>query len=189
MIPRRVVGLDLSLTCSGIAICVETRTGLRMLTDTITSKGKRAASIVDRHERLTQLGNDILHHAATADLAVIEGPFAGTKGGSPVDRFALFWFVTGGLIRREVPVAVVPPTSLKLAIAGKGNADKAALSASLVRLWPDVDVTSSDVSDAAGLAHLGAVWLGWPVITLERHRTVKAEWPEIPDPRAMGDVA
>lgn len=182
---RKVVGLDLSLTCSGIAICVETRTGHRMLTETIKSKGKRAALIPDRHARITELGRDILHHAAVADLVVIEGPFAGTKGGSPIDRFALWWWVVGGLVRREVPVAVVSPTSLKLAIAGKGNCDKAALSASLVRLWPEVDVTSSDVADAAGLAHLGAVWLGWPVTTLERHRAVKAEWPLFPDPRAV----
>lgn len=149
-----------------------------MVTSTVTSKGKRAASLVDRHARLTELGDDILHHAAMCDLVVIEGPFTGPKGGSPIDRHALFWFVAGGLIRREVSVAVVAPTSLKLAIAGKGNADKAALAVALMRLWPDVDVTSSDVSDAAGLAHLGAVWLGMDVPTLERHRTVKAEWPE-----------
>jgi Holliday junction resolvasome RuvABC endonuclease subunit len=175
---RRVAGLDLSLTCTGIAICVETSRGTNMVTDTSKSKGKRAASMIDRHARLTELGNGILHHAAVCDLAVIEGLFTGPKAGSLTDRAALFWFVAGGLIRREVPVAIVPPTSLKLAIAGAGNADKAALAVALMRLWPDVDVTSSDVSDAAGLAHLGAVWLGMDVPTLERHRTVKAEWPE-----------
>jgi Holliday junction resolvasome RuvABC endonuclease subunit len=174
---RRVGGVDLSLTCTGVAVCVETSRGIKMVTSTVTSKGKRAASLVDRHERLTELGNDILHHAGMCDLVVIEGPFTGTKGGSPIDRHALFWFVAGGLIRREVATAVIAPTSLKLAIAGKGNADKAAVAVALARLWPDVDVTSSDVSDAAGLAHLGAVWLGMDVPTLERHKTVKAEWP------------
>jgi len=175
---RRVAGLDLSLTCTGIAVCVEASRGVNMVTSTVTSKGKRAASMVDRHARLTELGNDILHHAGVCDLVVIEGPFTGPKGGSPIDRHALFWFVAGGLIRREVHIAVVPPTSLKLAIAGKGNADKAALAVALMRLWPEVDVTSSDVSDAAGLAHLGAVWLGMDVPTLERHKQCKGEWPE-----------
>lgn len=184
----RVAGVDLSLVCTGIALCIRTRDETTMVTSTVTSKGKRAALIPDRHARLSTLVADILRYVGTVDLAVIEGPFAG-KGGSPIDRFGLWWSVVGGLVRREVPVAVVPPTSLKLAITGRGNADKAALSASLVRLWPEVEVTSSDVADAAGLAHLGAVWLGWPVHTLERHRTVKAEWPLFPDPRAVGDVA
>lgn len=174
----KVAGLDLSLTCTGIAICIDTSRGTKMVTDTITSKGKRAASLVDRHARLTELGNGIVHHASVCDLAVIEAPLAMYKGGSPIDRHALWWFVVGGLIRREVPVATVNVSSLKLAIAGKGGADKAALAVALMRLWPDVDVTSSDVSDAAGLAHLGAVWLGMDVPVLERHRTVKAEWPE-----------
>lgn len=175
---RRVIGIDFSLQCTGVAVCVETKRGTHMATSTVTSKGKRAASVVDRHARLTQLGQEILHHAGVADLVVIEGMIPAMKGGSPTDRSAGWWFVVGGCVRREVPVAVVSPTSLKLAIAGKGNADKAALAVALMRLWPDVDVTSSDVSDAAGLAHLGAVWLGMDVPTLERHRTVKAEWPE-----------
>lgn len=179
---RRVAGIDLSLTCTGVAVCVENSAGTAMTTETVTSKGVRAATLVDRHARLVKLADEIIAYAGRCDLAVIEGPFvSGTKGGSPIDRCALFWFVAGGLIRREVPVAVVTTTSLKLAIAGKGNADKAAVAVAVMRLWPDVDVTSSDVSDATGLAHLGAVWLGLDVPTLERHRTVKAEWPA--DPR------
>lgn len=188
---KRVVGLDLSLQCTGIGVITQ-RVGRPCIASaaTVTSKGKRAASLIDRHARLTELGADVVHHAATAELAVVEGPFVGgTKGGSPIDRMALFWFVVGALIRREVPVAVIAPMSLKLAIAGKGNADKATLAVALTRLWPDVDVTSSDVSDAVGLAHLGAVYLGWDVVTLERHRSVKAEWPIFPDPTAKGEVA
>ena len=180
----KVAGLDLSLTCSGIAVCVENSAGTSMVTDTVTSKGVRAATLVDRHRRLSTLADGIIGYAEVCDLAVIEGPFVGSKGGSPIDRMALFWMVAGTLIRRNVPVAVIAPTSLKLAIAGKGNADKASLAVALMRLWPDVDVTSSDVSDAAGLAHLGAVWLGMDVPTLERHRAVKAEWPASLDPAA-----
>ena len=174
----RVAGLDLSLTCTGIALCIDTRRGTRMLTDTVTSKGKRAAALVDRHARLVELRNDIVHHASVCDLVVIEAPTPATKGGSPIDRHALWWMVAGALIQREVPVAAIVGSSLKLAITGKGNCDKAAVAAAMVRLWPDTDVTSSDVSDAAGLAHLGAVWLGMDVPTLERHKTVKAEWPD-----------
>src|SRR5690606_35474122 len=118
MMPR-VVGLDLSLTCTGIGILTQTKQGVKLSTGTATSTGKRAASLVDRHSRLTTLGADIMHHARGVDLAVIEGPTPGVKGASPIDRHALWWFVVGGLIRREVPVAVVSPTALKPAIAVK----------------------------------------------------------------------
>jgi Holliday junction resolvasome RuvABC endonuclease subunit len=176
---RRVVGLDLSLTKTGIGIITQRADGTcTAVADTITSRGRRADDLVARHARLTELGKAIVHHAATAELTVVEGPVPGAKGGSPVDRWGLWWWVVGGLIRRDVPVAVVAPTSLKLAIAGSGRADKASLAVALTRLYPDVDVTSSDVADSVGLAHLGAVHLGWPVKVLERHRQVKASWPE-----------
>lgn len=174
----RVCGIDYSLTKTGIAVITKTVGGVCHLnTSTITSKGRRADSLVDRHSRITELGRDILLHASCADLVVIEGLVPGARGGSPYDRAAGWWWVVGGCIRREVPAAEIAPTSLKLAIAGSGKADKAAMAVALMRLWPDVDVTSSDVSDAAGLAHLGAVYLGWPVTTLERHRQVKVQWP------------
>ena len=175
---RRCVGLDLSLTCTGAAVITQRVSGDCVAnTTTVTSCGRRGDTLVDRHARLTTLGAEIVRSATPADLVVVEGPVTGTRGGSPLDRYALWWFVVGGLIRREVPVAVVAPASLKLAIAGSGRADKAAVAVALARLWPDVDVTSSDVSDAVGLAHLGAVHMGWPVTTLERHRQVKVAWP------------
>jgi Holliday junction resolvasome RuvABC endonuclease subunit len=177
-----ICGIDYSLTCTGLALMSQLRDGpVKLTTGTVTSKGTRAASLPDRHERITTIGKEILHFAGKAELAVIEGLTPGAKGGSPVDRFAGWWFVVGGLIRRGVPVAVVAPTSLKLAIAGKGNADKAAVAVAVERLWPDTEITSSDVSDAVGLAHLGAVAWGWDVSTLERHRQVKwTEWPGEP---------
>ena len=133
--------------------------------------------MVDRHARLTKHAADIVEVACMSDLAVIEGPSFGSVGGSQFDRYAAWWFVVSGLIRREVPVAVMSPKSLKLAIADSGNADKAAMASAITRMYPDITVFTSDTSDAMGLAHLGCVRLGWPVKTLERHRRVKCEWP------------
>lgn len=185
---KMIVGIDLSLTCTGLALMSQLQGGaVKLSTGTCTSKGKRAASIPDRHERLVTLGKDILHFAGRAELAVIEGPTPGVKGGSPVDRHGLHWFVMGGLIRRGVPVAVVAPTSLKLAIAGSGRADKAAVAAAVMKLWPATEITSSDVSDAVGLAHLGAVAWGWDVSTLQRHLDVKwTEWPGAAETEGKG---
>lgn len=185
---ERVVGIDFSLTCTGVGTIVQqsgqTPTALAV---TFGSTGKRADSLPDRHERITGLAERVLEYCAEARLAVIEGVLtASFKGGSVMDRHAGWWAIVGGLIRREVPVAVILPPSLKLAIAASGKADKAAVAIAIERLWPGLDVSSSDVSDAVGLAHLGAVRLGWDVPTLERHQKVKATWPELPDPCATG---
>lgn len=174
---KRVVGLDLSLTKSGVAVIVATSRGVKLVTDTVSSTGKRADNLVTRHARITTLAKELMHHASVADLVVIEGLFVGPNAGSLIDRSALFWWMAGGLIRRDVPVAVIPPTSVKLGIAGKGNADKVQVALAMAKMWPDADLGNNDSADAAGLAHLGAVWLGMDVPTLERHKQVKAEWP------------
>lgn len=169
-----VSGVDFSLVACGVARLAADGV---MDTDVVKSVGKRADSVVDRHQRLTHHAASIVEAVGYADLAVIEGPSFGSVGGAQFDRYAGWWFVVSGLIRREVPVAVMSPKSLKLAIADSGNADKAAMASAITRMYPDVTVFSSDISDAMGLAHLAAVRLDWPVKTLERHRKVKCEWP------------
>lgn len=176
-----VVGIDFSMTKCGVAVATRHDTETLMHGDVVMSAGHLRDSIPDRHRRLTAHARGILDLALAADLAVIEGPSFGSLGGSQLDRYAGWWFVVGGLVRREVPVAVMSPSSVKLAIAGKGNADKAAVASAVTRLWPDVEIGSSDLSDAIALAHLGCVHLGWDVPTLERHRQVKAAWPAFPE--------
>jgi crossover junction endodeoxyribonuclease RuvC len=171
---NHVSGVDFSLVACGVANV--TAAG-EMVTHVVKSAGKRADSLVDRHQRLTHHAAQIVEAVGYADLAVIEGPSFGSVGGAQFDRYAGWWFVVSRLIEREVPVAVMPPASLKLAIADHGRADKAAMASAITRMYPDITVFSSDISDAMGLAHLGAVRLGWPVKTLERHRKAKCMWP------------
>jgi crossover junction endodeoxyribonuclease RuvC len=169
-----VAGIDFSMTACGVANLTP---GGEMVTEVVKSVGKRADSLVDRHRRLTHHAARIVECVGYANLAVIEGPSFGSVGGGQFDRYGGWWFVVSRLVEREVPVAVMSPKSLKLAIADSGNADKAAMASAITRMYPDITVFSSDISDAMGLAHLGAVRLAWPVKTLERHRRVKAEWP------------
>lgn len=176
---RSVVGIDLSLRSTGVARLSEWMPfeGLELATDTITSEGKRGDSLIDRHARLSELSTKILDFAGHPTLAVIEGPVTGVKGASPVDRYSLFWFVASGLMRREVPVAVISPTALKKAMADSGRADKVQVALAIQKLWPEAEIGNNDSADAAALAHLGAVHLGWEVTSLARHRRVVAEWP------------
>lgn len=173
-----VVGIDFSLAKTGVAVASVSRGEVSMHTEVVESPGHVKDTLTQRHARLTKLSTDIGDLVGKPDLAVIEGPSYGSVGGGQFDRYAAWWFVVSRLLRREVPVAVVPPASLKLAIADSGRADKAAIASAITRMYPDVTVFSSDVSDAVGLAHLGCVRLGWPVKTLARHKAVRCEWPE-----------
>lgn len=176
------------MTCTGIGVLTSGTNGpVRADAAVAESKGHNSDTLVQRRARLRRLRDDVLLHALPADLVVVESVVtARLKGGSPLDRHYGWWLVVDSFIKNDVPVATIDPASLKLAIAGKGNADKAAVAIAVERLWPGMDVSSSDVSDAVGLAHLGAVWLGWDVPTLARHNQVKAVWPVLPDPTATG---
>jgi crossover junction endodeoxyribonuclease RuvC len=186
---KRVVGLDLDLAKCGIGIvtcrpsrddCIVTSEKLTMplvKTGPLDAKGKPTETLLDRHARIVGMSDQVCRFALTADLVMIENKFAGTAGSKSIDRHAVYWHVVGRCIRKGIPVVEISPKSVKLAITGSGLSDKAAVGGKLKDLWPDWTIGSDDESDAVGLAHLGAVWLGWPVKTLERHRQVKAAWP------------
>lgn len=188
----RVVGLDLSLRRTGIGVLISSRNRApRLVCSSVfveprysttkiqprTKKEVRHATLPDRHARLTELGSEIMHHAARADLVVVEGPLSIAGSGSTIDRHGLFWWIVGGLCRRDIPVAEISPTALKKTITGDGRADKVGVALAVNELYPGA-VTNNDESDAAGLAHLGGVLLGWDVPTLARHRA--ATWTELP---------
>lgn len=186
---RFVVGLDLDLAKCGIGIvtyrperndcCVAAQrlTAPLRKTGPPDAKGKPTESLTDRHARIVDIAETACATALIAELVMIENKFAGSPGGKSIDRHGAYWYVVGRCLRKGIPVVEIAPTSLKLAIAGDGRADKAKVSGALARLWPDLVVESEDEADALGLAHLGAVWLGWPVTALERHHQVKASWP------------
>ena len=183
-----VVGLDLSLTCTGIARI--TTPGPVVTAISIQSTGRRADTLVDRARRIDTLADKIMEGIGDADLVVMEGPSYGSQGGSPVDRHGLWWAVVGALVRSGVPVAVCAPATRAKALAGHGRADKAAVAAAVCRLYPDVELCNSDESDAVALAHLGAVWLSLPVPTLVRHREalVAIQWPVLRVPQVVSLV-
>jgi Holliday junction resolvasome RuvABC endonuclease subunit len=192
-VTRRIVGIDLSLASAGVAIVTETSRGCRLDTEVFKSRptrtgppgkgGKPTETLRDRYTRMRDHSATVVHHAARADLVVIEG-LVHTPGGAVVDRTALWWIVVGACMRRDVPVAVASPTAMKRVIVGprpkgSGPVDKVEVALAVQRLWPDARLGNNDTADAAGLAHCGAVALGWPVETLARHRTmVWTDWPE-----------
>jgi len=200
----RVYGLDLSLTSTGVA-CVldpvhDDAGPPRVWAETIKPRHRG-------HERLDELAGRIHTFIATArpgepgidmtrpvpsyTFVVVEGPIYrvpkvkmgdGTRETSLRgyhERAGLWWMITHRLWRLGIPVAVAPPSSIKLFATGKGNAAKDRVFASVVRKFPDVE--SNDEADALACAAMGAAHLGVPLVqydtTLARERALAGvEW-------------
>lgn len=172
-----VLGLDLSLTGTGLA-AVTSDGGFTATT--IASTGHRGDSLAQRDRRLSDLARRIGLFIQDWDeytLAVIEGPVR-ALGGSTWDRAGLWWMVVGMLDPERT--AVAGPTVVKKWAAGKGGADKGAVSNGVTRLWPEFECGSDNESDALALASMGAQRLGIAPFPKRAHHSdalLKVEWP------------
>jgi crossover junction endodeoxyribonuclease RuvC len=156
-----VVGLDLSLTSTGIAI---TKPGdPNVWTATIKSAGKTDATWQQRHKRITTLALNILPVIPECALVVLEAPSYASTTGHQHDRSGLWWIAYDLLAGTTRTVIPVPPTVRAKYAAGKGNAGKDAVLAAVVRRYPDLDINGNDEADALTLAAIGCRLIGEPI--------------------------
>lgn len=88
------------------------------------------------------------------DLIVMEGYAMGIRGGRVFDIGELGHAIKQVLYNSGVETIIVPPTSMKKFVTGKGNAKKDQIQNSLLLDW-DIDITQEDEADACGLALYG----------------------------------
>lgn len=171
-----VIGLDLSLTATGLAAV----TSDAFTVTTVGSVGRRGDTLADRDRRLVDLTRRIglfLQDWDDYALAVLEGPSVMSKGGSNWDRAGLWWLVVQML--DPARTAVAAPTVVKKWAAGRGNADKAAVAVGVARLWDQFECESDNEADALALASMGAQKIGMPVPSRAHHAEAlaKVAWP------------
>lgn len=193
---RKIVGVDLSLTATGVAVIsqriskppiagVQEFSTKLVCTGPINPKTNKPTEVLrDRVARSREIAADVWRYAASADLVVIEGLFTGKTAGKLIDRAATWMRIVDRCVAADVPIAVIAPTALKLPIGGAGTASKTEMISALIRLYPTLVLKSDNEVDALACAHLGAVALDWDVPTLERHR--KVTWTEFPDITSAG---
>lgn len=159
--PLRIVGLDLSLTATGVAMVH----GESMLTRTIRSKGKADDGLLARSVRLHNLAEEVIGRACLGDIVIIEQPAYGQTGGSHHDRSGLWWMVMDALTvdMLDERFAEVTPQGVKMYATGKGNASKSEVLAAVIKRYPAADVANDNEADALVLAAIGARLAGHPI--------------------------
>lgn len=150
----RVVGLDISLTSTGMSDGIRTEV-------VQTSNAQCMEERMDRIVRGVASFTPATLRQRSADLAVIEGSAFSRKGPGHEELAALRHMVRVKLWRLSIPWAMVPPSTLKLYTTGLGNATKAEMLATVDARhgtgFADVKVKDgrSDRVDAFALAAMG----------------------------------
>lgn len=166
-----VVGLDLSLTSTGIAIADDNGGRTRTI---------RTAKLTDTR-RLRTIVDDVILTCFEEQpaLVVIEGPSYGSTGGMQHERGGLWWMVAEALDDRGYARAVMTPTALKKYATGSGSASKDAVLIATCRRFPGFD-GDNNAADALWLAAAGADHLGCPLVhmpAVNRSALAKVQWP------------
>lgn len=170
------VGLDPSLTCTGLAI-FDTEGGVvtrRVRTPNI------GTSLLARRQRMRRAIDGVLSNVpARVDVTLIEVPNAAKQHGAHGERMALYWWLVDQMFARGPVVEVAPKSRAKLA-TGNGNAGKDDVVEFVRAAFPDVRIPDDNVADAVGLAWAGARWAGIPTpeySPMQEEAFARLAWP------------
>ncbi|MFB7589327.1 hypothetical protein [Streptomyces sp. NPDC056169] len=170
----RVAGLDISLTGTGISTIGGTTR--------VPTAGRRADSLADRDTRLRFITGRVIEEVGTVDLVCVEGPVSYQQpGGSTWDRAGLWWRIVSSFVGREIPVAVIPPTSRAKYATGRGNARKNSVLEAAQQRYGAI-LPTDDEADALILRAMGLDWLGQALVSVpDGHRAALGgvRWPEM----------
>lgn len=166
MRPPRVVGLDLSLTATGVA------------SDSGTTRTIRPAASGD--QRLVEIAAETTRWLRNPDLVVIEDVVVRSPAAAKLGM--VHGAVRTRLMRIAVPYVLVPPATLKRFAAGKGNADKTAMALALFKRaaleLPNDNEVDAYFLRAAGLQLLDAPAFPLPAAQVAALDAVRGDLPK-----------
>jgi crossover junction endodeoxyribonuclease RuvC len=141
-LPQTYLGIDPSLTSTGIAVVREGK----LAAFALSTPKKGPARLDYFYDRFL----DVLDHYAPSYLA-IEGYAFGARNSQSHALGELGGVLRLALWRSGLSYAVAPPTTLKTFAAGKGNVEKSVVAKELFKRF-GVDLPGNDEVDASGLA-------------------------------------
>lgn len=177
----RAVGIDLSLTATGIAH----HTGSCTL---IGQSGVTSLPIVEQIEVLQELATSIAAEAIryAPEAVVIEGLDMARSYGGQIERTVLWWGVVRYLhLHTWSPqIFVVPSALAKIYATGKASATKQEVVAAVGAEWPVFDIRGNDnLADAATMCAMALHRMGEPLTGVKDERTrAMAKMRAITDP-------
>lgn len=177
--PLRVLGLDLSITATGICLPDGTTTTIRTNPKT---GDRRLVHIVNKvgialNESPDGIGDGV-------DLVVIEEAPPGLKGSAIKAIHMVHGAVRLRLLDFNTPYVVINPTVLKAFATGSTSADKTAMAMAAYKRADRefADDKGGDQCDAWWLRTAGLDWYGQPEFELpkaQRERLTKVDWPAL----------
>lgn len=175
-----VVGLDTSLTATGIA----SSHGWCELAG-YTDKKRPITKLphAERVNALVRLAGEVLDLVGHPDMVVIETPAYAQSGGGAHERGWLWWELYRRLASREVPVALVTPQQRMLYATGKGSGGKGGVIDAVARRWPAFTTNGNDnLADAVALMAAGMDALGHALVPMpaaNRAALNAVAWPQL----------
>lgn len=161
----RIVGLDLSLTATGVADGGGTRT--------LSTKLRG----VERLSWFYSQIQDVVEKHATDTIVILEGYSFGSKFSHAHSLGELGGIARVALFRIGVPFAEVPPKVLKKYATGNGNSGKDEVIAAAIRKF-DFAGHSNNEADACILRHIGLAQYSGDTVTKEHQLLLtKVAWP------------
>ena len=159
--PRRVIGIDLSMTSTGLAVIAN---GV-IVTRTVKSKPDAGTlrSFLARSALVAKQIDQAVMFTPN-DLVVIEGMAFAAKSAS-LDKIHAHWWKVVETICELVdqePVVITSGQRCKYS-TGKGNSKKDIVLAAVIKRYPQADPAGNDEADAVIFAAMGARHLGHPV--------------------------
>lgn len=183
-----VLGIDPALEHTGVAV-IELADGTCQAHTDVVATARRTDSLPDRYRRIDAAVRGVGHRVGSkAALALIEAPALDADHGNAWDRAAVWWWIVGTLVDREIPVATIAPTTLKKWATGHGGSrqkpvEKAHVVAAMRAMWPGLPCVQSDARhhecESLAMAQMCAQFLGWPVPAQRHHGDSLAviKWP------------
>jgi crossover junction endodeoxyribonuclease RuvC len=175
----RVLGLDLSLSGTGIASSLG---WCRAVGYTDSKNPITKLPHTRRLNAMRAVRDGIIHEIGSPALAVLELPAPSRSGGGAHERAWLWWEIYGHLVAHDIPVGLVSINQLKLYATGKGNADKKVVVDQVARRWPQWETLGNDnCADAVALMAAGLDWLGerLAVVPVRNWQALEnCQWPD-----------
>ena len=160
---RAVIGLDLSLTATGVCVITDGKVQV----STVKSKPD-GLEVSDFARRCRGIVDGIAAEIYACDpetaLIVVEGLSLHSKSSSLDRIFASWYLILSDLFDRFGQEAVrISPNQRALYATGLGNASKDAVLLSAAKRYPEIPIKDNNQADALVIAAMGARFLGHPL--------------------------